>query len=217
LSSFIPHIDDKYEDDDDDDDDDEENNNKENITTDDKRNAKKPRLSTNNSTLESTTPFQMKKQPWMPNHTMAVWKNGLLRKMVTVVVVLDGGLNVDTDVKVKVSEDGHELIIKQKLVDMVANIDTLHNYFRKKDPHAYPVYHPKIIAFQEYMKGMKREVCDNIYNVAKIKLPFQVQSDVEEKHKLGNKDGVRLIYLDLRAVQCEEFISVAEGNLEMVD
>lgn len=202
-----------------DDDDEEEDDNKENILTDGKRTSKKARFSSTNplDPTENLNSFAQYRQQWMPNHTMAVWKNGVLRKMVTVVVVLDGGLNVDIDVKVKVSEDGHELIIKQKLVDMVANIDTLHNYFRKKDPNAYPVYHPKIIAFQEYMKGMKREVGDNIYNVAKIKLPFQVQSDVEEKHKLGNKDGVRLIYVDLRAVQCEEFICVAEGNLQMVD
>ena len=96
------------------------------------------------------------KHPWMPNYNMAVWENDLLRKFITVVVVLDGGVNIDKDVKLKVSEDGNEIIVKQKFVDRVANIDKLHQPFRKKDPSSYPSYHPKIIAFQKSLKGLKR-------------------------------------------------------------
>jgi hypothetical protein len=211
---FVSHTEDKFEDDDADDDD--EADNKENTGADVKRSAKKARLSSTNP-LDPTVCPQPVRQQWMPNHTMAVWKNQLLRRMTTVAVVLDGGVNIESDVKVKVSDDGYELIIKQKLVDRVANIDMLHEYFRKKDPSLFPSYHPKIIAFQEYMKGMKREMGDSIYNTARIKLPFQVQLDIMEKHKLGDKDGVRLLYVDLRAVHVEDFISVAEDSLKMID
>ena len=93
-------------------------------------------------------------------------------------------MNIDKDVKLKVSEDGNEIIVKQKLVDRVANIDKLHQPFRKKDPSAYPSYHPKIIAFQKSLKGLKREVGDHIYNTARIKLHSRC-SQILWKHKLA--------------------------------
>ena len=148
----------------------------------------------------------------MPNYNMAVWENHLLRKFVTVVIVLDGGVDIDKDTKIKVSADGYEIIVKQKLVERVANVDKLHQIFRKKDPTAYPSYHPKTMAFQKSLKGLKREVGDKIYNTARIRIPFQVQSDIMEKHKLGDSEGVRLLYVDLRAVQCENFIPVVDGD-----
>jgi hypothetical protein len=210
---FVPHIDDKYENDDDDDD--EENDNKENTTTNGKRGAKKPRLSTSDSTIEST-PFLVKHQ-WMPNYNIAVWENHLFRKFVTVIVVLDGGVNIEKDVNLKVSDDGHELIIKQKMVDRLTDIDKLHNFLRKKDPSAYPCYHPKIMALQKSLKLLHMEVGGHIYNTARIKLPLQVQSDTEEKHKLGYNEGVRLLYVDLKAVQCENSIAVVDDPLIMCE
>ena len=73
------------------------------------------------------------------------------------------------------------------------------------------------MAFQKSLKGLKREVGDHIYNTARIKLPFQVQSDIVEKHKLGDNEGIQLLYVDLRAVQCEDFIPMVDNQLIMCD
>ena len=215
---FIPHIDDKYEDDDDDDDE-EENDNKENKMTEGKRPASDKRAAKKGK-FHHTSSFEdhgSNKQPWMPNHTMAVWENDRLRKMVTVVVILDGGLDMEKDVKVSVDDEGRESVIEQKMVDRVANVDKCHHYFRKKDNTAYPPYHPKIMAFQKHMKTLKKGECDDIYNTANIRLPFQVQTDIFDEHRLGDRDGVRYLYLDLRAEKKEEFLQVAKKEMKMVD
>ena len=91
------------------------------------------------------------------------------------------------------------------------------HYFRKKDNSAYPAYHPKIMAFQKHMKTLKKGENDDIYNTANIRLPFQVQTDIFDEHRLGDKDGVRYLYVDLRAEKKEDFLQVAKKEMKMVD
>ena len=204
--------DDKFEEDDDDDDDDDKEN--EDIKpTINKRAKLGPSITAAN--VDKTS--YMARQTWMPNHTMAVWENDLLRQMVTVVVVLDAGVDANTDVKCKVSDDGKELQVKQKLVERLANVDMLHEYFRKKDKDAYPPYHPKIMAFHKFMKSMRREKGDTIFHTACIKLPFQVQADIVAEYKLGDNAGARLLYVDLRAVVTENYSNAVQSSLLMIN
>ena len=136
--------------------------------------------------------------------------------MVTVVVILDGEIDLDNDVTVKVSEDGKELVIKEKMIDRVENIDNLHVHFRKKDISAYPAYHPKIMGFQKYMNGLKREG-PHIYNTASIRLPFPVQTDILDEYRLGYKGGSRLLYVDLRAERKEDSLKGEQKSMQMID
>lgn len=197
--------DDKFEEEEDDDEDDDKEN--EDIKPNINKKAKYGPSSNKANVEISTKTSYMARQTWMPNHTMAVWENHLMRQMVTVVVVMDAGVDVNTDVKCKVSDDGKELQIKQKLVERLANVDMLHEYFRKKDKDAYPPYHPKIMAFHKFMKSMRREKGDAVFHTACIKLPFQVQTDIIEEYKLGDNSGARLLYVDLRAVVTESYSS----------
>ena len=207
--------DDKFEDEEDDDDDDDKEN--EDIKPTINKKAKLgPSLSTPKVEIGSKAGY-MARQTWMPNHTMAVWENDLLRQMVMVVVALDAGVDVNTDVKCRVSDDGKELQIKQKLVERLANVDMLHEYFRKKDKDAYPPYHPKIMAFHKFMKSMRREKGDTVFHTACIKLPFQVQTDIVAEYKLGDNAGARLLYVDLRAVVTESYSSAGQSSLLMID
>jgi hypothetical protein len=131
--------------------DDEDDEQKENL--DGKPLAKKARYNGNNNPLEED-PSQwtmIHRQQWVPNHTMSFWDNEALRKMVTVVITLDGGINLKADVKVKVSDCGFYLIVKQKLVHLLGDVESLHSHFRKKDKGSYPAYHPKIVGFHKYL------------------------------------------------------------------
>jgi hypothetical protein len=178
-----------------------------------KPSAKKTRYNGNiNPLIEESNPIVMFRQNWVPNHIMSFWENEALRKMVTVVVVLDGGVNLKHDVKVKVSDDGGFLTVKQKLNNLVTDVDELHSYFRKKDTTAYPPYHPKIVGFHKYMKVIKEGQGEEITNLAHIALPFQVQTDVVSMHKFSNKQGVRIVYVDLRAVQTDDYVEAEEPD-----
>jgi hypothetical protein len=191
------------------DDDDKENHGGEMIPA-----SKKTRYNGSNNPLieQENNNILMFRQNWVPNHIMSFWENEALRKMVTVIVVLDGGVSLKNDVKVKVSDDGNFLTVKQKLSSLVTNVDELHSYFRKKDTTAYPAYHPKIVGFHKYMRAIKEGQGEEITNLAHIVLPFQVQTDVVAMHKFSNKQGVRLVYVDLRAVQTDDYVEAEEPD-----
>jgi hypothetical protein len=142
------------------------------------------------------------------------WDNELLRKTVTVVVALDGSVNLKDDVKVKVSDCGGNLIVKQKLVKLLEDVDS---YFRKKDTLSYPPYHPKIVGFHKYLKAIWNKHEEEIFNTAHILLPFQVQTDVTAIHKFTDASGVRLVYVDLRGEKKDDYIAASEPSVTHLD
>lgn len=207
--------DDKFEEEEEDDDDDDNKENEDIKPTI----SKKAKLGTS-STFDGGDMNEMiylKRQPWMPTHTMAVWENDRLCKMVTVAIALDAGVDAENDVNVMVSDDGKELQIKQKMVERLADVNKLHEYFRLKDRDQYPTYHPKIIAFHKYMKSMRKDQRDSVFQSASIKLPFQVQTYIHEEVKMGDKEGARLVYVDLRAVVTESYTRLVSSSLKMVN
>jgi hypothetical protein len=181
--------------------------------------AKKPRYNGNNNPLEED-PFQwtmIPRQQWVPNHTMSFWDDEALHRMVTVVVALDGGINLKADVKVKVSDCGFYLIVRQKVVHLLGDVESLHSHFRKKDKSSYPAYHPKIVGFHKYLKAIRNEQEEEIYNIAQILLPFQVQTDVAMMHKFIDGTGVRLVYVDLRSKKKDDYIAALEPEATNLD
>jgi hypothetical protein len=125
--------------------------NKENNGGDVKPFSKKAKVST---TVESNTAALgfHKKQMWMPNYALAMWKDHKLKKRVTICISFDGGVNLDEDVSALISEDGTKLKIKCKGIKRLNDVDTLHEYHRTAPNHDLPEYHPQVIAFQEFFR-----------------------------------------------------------------
>jgi hypothetical protein len=108
------------------------------------------------------------------------------------------------------------------LKDRLVNVDSLHAHFRKKDPHALPAFHPRIIAFRECRVARLREAGDTdydapLFSTATIKLPFPVQRDILDEHRFVDKDGVRLVYVDLRAEYRTSYIAAKVPKVEIID
>jgi hypothetical protein len=78
---------------------------------------------------------------------MSIWKNAQLHYMVTVAIPMTGGVDIDNDIKVYVSDDGNELVVSEKMVKMLAAIDLMHEHWMKKNPNAFPWNNPKIMDF----------------------------------------------------------------------
>jgi hypothetical protein len=116
------------------------------------------------------------------------------------VVPITGGVDIDSDIKMHVSDDGKELIVKEKMVKMLSDVDLMHDHWKSKNPNAFPSNHPKIMGFHEYFSAIRKRENEDIFTTATIKLPFPVQKTIVDTHKLGNKTGVRMLYVDLRAV-----------------
>lgn len=213
FCSFL--VGDKFEDDDDDNDDGDDN-----PGTDRKPPAKKGKWSPNTTTTPLGANTSLNIHPmlqWRPQIAMSVWKNAQLHYMVTVAIPLTGGVDIDNDCKVYVSDDGNELIVSEKMVKMLGNIDLMHEHWRNKNPNAFPSNHPKIMGFHEYFSAIRKRENDDIFTTATIKLPFPVQKTIVDTHKLGNKTGVQMLYVDLRAVDYSDYKAASKSELVMVD
>lgn len=214
LLLLLLHIngDDKFEAEEDTDCDDDEKENE-----DVKPSFKKARLGTNSANVDITnflTPLKQQ-QPWMPSNLMAVWENESLQKIVTVVIALDAGIDADKDVTISVSDDGRNLVIEQKMLERISNVTKLHDFFRQDDKLAYPSYHPAVIAFRKHVKSLKVKEGDAIMQKASIKLPFLVQTDILNDYKFGERDGARVIYVNLRAEVRETYSSNVRSTMKL--
>jgi hypothetical protein len=202
FSHFSHAADDKQKEGDDDDD---EEDNKENILgSDSKPAAKMGRVLTMVTTTVESNNESMgfhKKQAWMPNYALAMWKDDDLRKRVTVCVAFDAGVNLNDDVTYVVSEDGLSLEIKCKGIQRLGDVNTLHEYHRQQDKYSLPRFHPKIIAFKEFFQVLKLFEADTTYNECTISLPFPVQANFIEELRLEDQYKSLTIYIEMLAVE----------------
>lgn len=61
------------------------------------------------------------------------------------------------------------------------------------------LYNPRTIGFEIFLKSCHSRNVDSLQSVAKITLPFQVQTHISKKYHLGCNDSVAIIlYIDLR-------------------
>jgi hypothetical protein len=200
ISSHFAHAaDDKQKDVDNDDDDDDDN--KENILG---NNCKKPAakrgrvLTMVTTTVESNNESMgfRRKQPWMPNYALAMWKEDNLRKRVTICIAFDAGVNLNNGITYIVLDDGFlNLEIKCKGIQRLGDVDTLHEYHRQQDKHSLPKFKDK------FFQVLKLFEADTTYNKATISLPFPVQATFLEELRLEDLYKPLTIYLEMVAVE----------------
>jgi hypothetical protein len=148
---------------------------------------------------------------------MSVWVSDQLHDMVTVAISLTGGVNINDGCKVFVSDNNNDLIVSEKMIDMLADVDLMHKHWRENDPKAFPSSHATIMGFHKFFSGIRKREDDDIYTTAIIPLPFQVQKTIVMMQKMGHKDGARVLYVVLRAVEYNDYKAPAKSELVMID
>ena len=179
---------------------------------DNKPQVKKPKSGTTATLLNVPPTLQ-----WKPQYAMSLWVNDQLHDMVTVAVSLTGGVDINGDCKVYVSDNNNDLVVSEKMVDMLADVDLMHKHWRKKNANAYLPSNPKIMGFHKFFSTIRQREDDEIFTTAIIPLPFPVQKTIVNVHKLGNEKGARIIYVDLRAMIYSDYKVAAKSELVMID
>ena len=139
--------------------------------------------------------------------------------MVTVVISLTGGVDIEKECKVYVSDNNSDLVVSEKMVSMLADVNLLHKPWtnKKKGEAGLSFNDPKITGFHRYFSTIKKKEDDDIYITAIIPLPRPVQKTIVNLHRLGCNNGARVLYVDLQAMNYDEYKSVFKGRLLMVD
>ena len=145
--------------------------------------------------------------------------NKQLHNMVTVVISLTGGVDIDKECKVYVSDNNYDLVVSEKMISMLADVNLMHKPWtnKKKGDAGLPSNDPKITGFYIYFSTIRKKEDDDIYTTAIIPLPFPVQKTIVNLHRLGSNSGARVLYVDLQAMNYDEYKSVFKGGLLMVD
>jgi hypothetical protein len=187
--------------------------NKENSGGDVKPCSKKAKISTTVESNSAALGFH-KKQMWMPNYALAMWKDHKLKKCVTICILFDGGVNLDEDVSALISEDCTKLKIKCKGIKGLNDVDTLHEYHRTTPNHDLPEYHRQVIAFQGFFQVIKTFEIDSMYNEATIFLPFPVQGTFLEETRLKDQYKSLTLYLQMIAIEDNTFAAKKKSKME---
>lgn len=116
----------------------------------------------------------------------------------TVAIVLPSG--VDRNFTVRVSPDGHNLLLSVTWPSPIVDLKMLHRKWISSngDDHL-EMYHPKFIDFEHFFKKFRVVNIDTIESTAVIKLLFQVQTHISDKFSLWWDDSSsKVIYVELR-------------------
>ena len=138
---------------------------------------------------------------WKPLYLVGSWKEPNSKEnIVSVAVLLPTGVGETlSDLEVKV-ENGNRLLMGVVWPSIIANGETLHRkWIQGNDVEKITNYHPRIMAFVNYVERFQEKEGDRIVSWAKIDLPTPVKPDFI-KHFLGfvGSNAV-VLYIDLQA------------------
>lgn len=137
---------------------------------------------------------------WHPLHTVSQWKDAKMEPWCTVAILLPSGVGKDES-KVKLERDGTILSVSIEWPSMMTDTELLHASWRLKDPNALPDIHPKVMAINEEVKSLKESSAEKIVSVAKIALGMQVQEQIHDLRRIGDKSGSRILCVDLMGLR----------------
>ena len=101
-------------------------------------------------------------------------------------------MDISSECKVHVSANSCDLVVKEKMVDILSDVDLLYKHWRSKDVHAFPPSSPTIMGFHRYFFTIRKREDEDIFTTAIIPLPFPVQKSMVSIYKLGNEKEARV-------------------------
>lgn len=135
-----------------------------------------------------------------PLHLLSEWvEPGTTTRRLTVAILLPSGV-YPGHFSVRVADGGCILNVTVTWPSPLVDLTHLHRkWLQSKGPERMEMYHPKMIGFEKFLKSCRSRNVDSVESMAKITLPFKVQTHISEKYHLGwNDNTARIVYVELR-------------------
>ena len=139
---------------------------------------------------------------FIPLHMCSVWQEpGTTLQRITVAIILPSGVGAE-EFKVRVIEDGDvlELTVRDgRSLSLISSSCTKNGWI--EGGSSFTDFHPKFLGFEATLRRMRENLSSEVSSVARIGLPFTVQSHIDDVQPIGwigHHD--RMIYVDLKAV-----------------
>ena len=146
-----------------------------------------------------------------PIYSMSEWSEDDMQQKLSVCILLPSGCISKNQSIVSVSEDLKELIVEVFCPDFFLNVSDIHSKLERLASN-----HPKIVGFHKFFQLFRTKNTDPVIAKAKIPLSFEVQKNILAVKRFGDKQGTRLIYVDLLAsvtsdykdIDCDDFLVI---------
>lgn len=148
-----------------------------------------------------------------PIHIISVWKEpGTTNNRISLAILLPSGVTVG-NFSYRVLEGGREFELTVRWPDPMVDLDMMHKKWLTEDgPGRMEKYHPKYIGFEHALKVFRSRSSDRVESLARIALPFAVQTHIECRNNLGwREDRSRMLYVDLKAYE-QQYAEIKDEN-----
>ena len=155
---------------------------------------------------------------FMPLHLCASWEEPVTTlQRVSMAIILPSGVEPQK-VTVRVIEVGKQIELTVQWPQWLVRVDRMHRKWLTKEDKKLEHYHPEILGFEKALKEHRARMGENVISIAKLPLPFPVESHILEKHFVKYRDGGQecMVYLRLRQAVDEYAISNEQHAFEEV-
>jgi hypothetical protein len=73
------------------------------------------------------------------------------------------------------------------------------------------------MGFHHHYSGIRKREDEDMFPTAIIALPFPVQKTIINMYKVGHANGSRMLYVELRAVDYNDYKVAANSDLVMIE
>ena len=150
---------------------------------------------------------------WHPIHILQEWNEGPgTPNMVSIVLTWPSGVNNNTtEINIRAANCCRKLELTVSWLKEIITTSEIHRW--KK----FASYHPRLIEFEEALSKKREKRTDSITSTACIELPMKVMKNFFEFKRLGFRDkNILIIYIDLEADNCSDYIDKSNDTIEML-
>lgn len=136
-----------------------------------------------------------------------------LVKRLTVAVILPSGIG-SGDFTISVVDGGQYLRLAVLWPKPLLDVTVMHRWKLGDPNNGFMCYHPSVLGFESALRELRKRSSDAVESIARIPLPFVVQTELVSKKNLAFREGggTRMLYVELRAAEVEEYGVVADTD-----
>ena len=127
-----------------------------------------------------------------------------LTKRLCVAIILPSGVG-SGNFTITVVDGGQFLQLAVRWPQALVDVLVMHRWKLADSQSGFMLYHPSVLGFEASLSELRKRSSDAVESVARIPLPFAVQSQVVSRHNPAFREGggTKMLYVDLTAAVVE--------------
>ena len=140
-----------------------------------------------------------------------------MTRRITAAVVLPSGVE-SGDFSICVAPGGMSLEITVEWPEPLVDLTIMHRkWLSGGSTGDFQVFHPKYTGFEHALKNVRDRSSDTVVSVARIPLPFPVQTHIDSKFNLAwRESSTKMVYIEMKAFAEQYSVVNDEDEFEVL-